>query len=59
MSNLYNLSKEKQAEYEAICEKGIGWNIAYATGTFYIDENGKRQLKQPKVAKLFKDIMSP
>lgn len=59
MANPRYLTKEKQEEYIALCEKGIGWNIPYAKGTFYIDENGKRKLKQTKTAKLYEDIMSP
>ena len=51
-----NLSKEQREEYSLLCQNGIGWNIKYAPGTFEIVD-GKRVLKQPKMKKLYDDIM--
>lgn len=54
----YELSPQLQESYRKICEKGIGWNIAYAKGTMKVNDKGKLELAQPKAIRLYNDIMS-
>jgi len=54
----YNFTEKRKQLYEETCEKGIGWNIPYAKGTFKVDKDGKLELAQPKAKRLFQDVMS-
>lgn len=54
----YVMNAEKREAYNSLVEKGIGWNIPYAKGTFIIDKDGKRVLAQEKAKRLFDDFMS-
>jgi hypothetical protein len=53
----YVLNNERLANYQALVENGIGWNIPYAKGTFEVI-NGKRVFAQEKAKRLYADFMS-
>ena len=58
MDEKYHFDEKRKALYLETCEKGIGWNVPYAQGTFITNKEGKRELAQEKAKKLYHDFMS-
>lgn len=58
MAEKYVLTEEKQIMYKQLIEKGLGWNINYAPGTFDSPlDNREKKFLNPKARKLFNAII--
>lgn len=56
-SKIYDFTPEKQELYKTLIDKGIGWNINYAYGTFDLPlDRRDKQFLNPKAKDLFKAI---